>query len=155
MSVKNFIKFIAIFLLLFAFSSCKRESETFFDGNFEATVCYTRLEKEFTAVYTKDNGCETLTFLSPETLEGVVAVRENGDVTVSYDGLSFSSVSDGIFSPFMLLAKCEAEKSGENTYVCAENGITVLMQDGSPKEIFGSILGEDCKMEIINYSRKE
>lgn len=155
MSVKSFIKASVIFLVLFAFASCAKECKTFFDGDFEATVCYTRLGKEFSAVYTKSGGCEALEFLSPETLLGISAVKENGEVKINYDDLSFPSVSDGIFSPFMLLAELEAVKSEENTYICAENGITVLTNEGSPKEVFGSILGEDCRIEISNYKKIE
>lgn len=149
MSVKKLTRVLAFLLVLITLCSCGRESKIFFDKDFEASVCYTRLGKEFSAVYTKADGCEALRFLSPETLVGVSATRENGMVTVSYDGLSFTSVSD-IFAPFNLFSECTAKKSGEECFV-TEDGVTILTSGGFPKEVSG----EEFNLKITEYKISE
>ena len=130
MSVKKFAFALILLLALLTLCSCERKEEVFFDKDFEATVQYTRLGKEFCAVYTRGGGCEKIRFISPKSLENVLATRENGSVTVSFDSLSFTSVSD-IFSPFDLLAVCTAKKSGDNTFI-SDTGITVTTLGGTP-----------------------
>lgn len=137
MSVKKIFTVLLSFFILLSFFSCKAEENTFFDGDFTARLCYRRLGVEYTVDYERTASGEKAKIVSPESLAGLTAKRDENGITLSLDSLELSSVAEDIFTPFELLR----EDSG--AVVTAENGI--------PKTVCGTIDNEEFEIRILSF----
>jgi len=110
------VKKLCLLLVCLVLAGCGTQavSDPFADA-FSCTVDCTLGEIGYTLAYTKTAKRETLHILAPETLCGLSAVREDGNVTVTHADLTFQALAGERLFDF---AKCFAPRA----YTVAREG---------------------------------
>ena len=93
-------KLLLLLLLCFAFSACERRAVPDpFSADFSCEVSFERGGTAYTLEYAKVGGRETATVVAPATLAGLVAVREDGEITLAHADITFTALAaDGLFA---------------------------------------------------------
>lgn len=148
------IKRLAVILsLLFLLAACGVSTITPFDGDLSATLRYTRADKEYTVIYSREGETERAEVTAPATLRGLVAEKSGENVTLSYTDLSFASAADEIFTPFELLAPAVFTYEDENLYK-SENITLFTDENGTPVRVRGEVGSGEYEIEILDLERK-
>ena len=141
------LKITVAFLLIFLLSACGEKKLSLFEGDMEATVLYTLSDREYTVKYSRTGGAEKLEVLEPKRIRGLLAERKNGEVTINYTDLEYTSVSDQMFAPFELFSPVTVEKVSENVFHSENGEVTVSFDGKTPK----TVSGNGFTLEILNF----
>ncbi len=158
------ILILTLCILLSACTGTKHDPLGYQDADFTAEIDCTAGKAQFSAVYTKDAGGQTMRFTAPENLAGISARRTpDGQITLEKDGLSFTASpgASGLFAAaalFEIPRGCLIEKQmrdglsvlsgryGKDSYSLS------LDSAGRPVRIEGVVGGVDLALDVKKFS---
>ncbi|MBR5538362.1 MAG: hypothetical protein IKU61_00535 [Clostridia bacterium] len=143
----KFVKVIVLFALAVLLCACGEKKISLFEGDVTATVSYALSGREYTVKYSRLGESEKLEVLEPKRIRGLIAERENGEVTVSYTDLEYTSVSDKMFAPFELFSPMTMKKDGDNSFVSEGGDVRVCFDGETPK----TLSGNNFTLEILEF----
>lgn len=90
--------FILVSMICILFTSCgeKEASRPDLNYDYQCTAEISSSNNSYTAMFIKQSGVWTVTFSSPETLNGMTITYENEQCLISYRDLSFLSSRDNV-----------------------------------------------------------
>ena len=159
-------RILVIFTLAFVLTSCGDEGKgdpfSVFSGEFEATVSMSC--EGNTSVYTYSRVDKSIQFLSPEELTGYSMLSSDGEVYLTYDGISVKlseyasrlmRVTDTAFSVSKeSITSISAEKNGDQTVTVVNTELCSyrFSSDGRPISVAGNAFGVSFEMAFTDFT---